>query len=124
MTMLTLNRVWLNRVDTGEAISAPGSRDRQTGWAVDGQVRTYASGRRRGVITAGLKGEIPRTLLAIDYATVQKLQTWLGLNVQYRDNRGQKYFGLFLDLAVREYLRPDLYAATITIQTTTTVEGV
>lgn len=124
MTILTLNQLWLNRMDTGEAIHGASGRSPTTGYAMDGGVRTYASGRRRAVSTAGLKVEVPRTMVALDYATKELLITWLGVHCQLRDYRGGKWFGTFFDVEVSEYMRSDLYAATITLLTTTTVEGV
>jgi hypothetical protein len=124
MTSVVLNKLWLNRMDTGEAISGATDRDRTQGFSIDLAVRTYANGRRRAISTAGLIGELPFRLLAIDLATKENLTTWLGIQVQARDHRGQKWFGVFGNLAVTEYMLPTLYAAAFTIQTTTTVEGV
>jgi hypothetical protein len=124
MTSLVLNKIWLNRTDTGEAISGASARERGSGWSMDGEVRTYASGRRRAISIQGLKGEVSRTLVQVDFATKEKLITWMGANLQMRDHRGQKFFGVFFAVDVREYMRPDLYAVTVTLQTTTTEEGV
>lgn len=121
--ILTLTRLWLNRMDTGEAISGAGGRNPTTSYGMDGGVRTYASGRRRAVATAGVKTEVPRTMIALDLATKDKLISWLGSNCQLRDHRGNKWFGVFYDVAISDYMRPDLYAATITLAVTTTVEG-
>lgn len=124
MTVLALNRLWLNRADTGDAISGASGKDRATSYAMDGEVRKYASGRMRSVVTAGLRVDVTRSLVALDYATKEKLVGWLGLNVQLRDHRGNKWFGVFFAVDVTEYQRPDLYAAAVTLHTTTTVEGV
>ncbi len=122
--ILTLDRLWLNRTDTGEAISARSGDDRPTGYAVDGEVRTYAGGRRRAITTAGTKGSVQRTLEAIDLATADRLKGWLGLHVQMRDHRGQRWFGVFLSVDVREYKDPGLYSAAISLETTSADEGV
>lgn len=124
MTTLLLQKLWLNRLDTGEAIAGASGRQPSTGYAMDGQVRTYASGRRRAVSTEGLKVEVQRTMVALDYPTKETLISWLGSSVQLRDYRGNKWFGVFFEISVGEYMRPDLYQATITLQSTTTVEGV
>lgn len=124
MTILVLDKLWLNRVDTGEAIAGWSGRDRSTGYGVDGAVRTYASGRRRAISTAGVQGEVSRTMAYLDLATTDRLVTWLGAQVLMRDHRGQRWYGVFFNVAVSEYMLPTLYAATITLQTTTTVEGV
>jgi hypothetical protein len=122
--ILTLNRLWLNRIDTGEAISGGSGRDRSTGWSIDGSVRTFASGRRRSIAVAGVRGEVPRTMVALDLATKDLLVSWLGTQVQMRDHRGQKWFGVFYAVDVAEYMHPGLYSATITLQSVTTIEGV
>ena len=124
MSTLTLRSLWLNRTDTGEAVSGASGRDRGTAYSIDGNVRKYANGRLRAVATTGVQTEITRTMVALDYATKEKLVTWLGVNVQLRDHRGNKWFGVFFTLAVTEYQQPDLYAAAITLLTTTTAEGV
>lgn len=124
MPILTLNRLWLNRMDTGEAISAASGRARSTGYAVAGDVRTYASGRRRAISTAGCEVAVQREMLALDLTVKELLLTWLGVQCQLRDHRGHKWFGVFFAADVAEYMRPDLYAATITLHATTTVEGV
>jgi hypothetical protein len=124
MTTLLLTQLWLNRMDTGEAIHGASGRTPSSSYGIEGSVRTYASGRRRAISTEGLKVEIPRTMVALDYATKEKLITWLGVHCQLRDYRGGRWFGVFFDLDVSEYMRPDLYAATITLLGTTTTEGV
>lgn len=124
MTTLVLTRLWLTRLDTGEQISMASGRDRDTNHSIDGAVRTYASGRRRAISTAGVKGEITRRGVAIDHATKEKLIGWLGVHCQLRDHRGNKWFGVFFSIGVGEYMRPDLYSAAITLETTTTTDGV
>lgn len=123
MPMVTLKRLWLNRMDTGEAITAASGRDRATGYGMDGEVRTYASGRRRAISTAGLKVDVQRTMLALDYDTKEELVSWLGVFCVLRDHRGNAWFGVFFDVSITEYMRPDLYAAQITLQGVTTEEG-
>lgn len=124
MTVLALQRLWLNRMDTGEAVSGASARDRTQAFSMELAVRTYANGRRRAIGTVGEVGEIPYTLQMADLATVSRLRTWVGINVQVRDHRGQKWFGVFAGLAVAEYMRPDLYRVSFTLLTTTTTEGV
>lgn len=124
MPTLTLTKLWINRMDSGEAIAGASGRDRPTTYSMSGGVRQYASGRQRGIAVAGTKVEVTRRMIALDYATKELLITWLGAHVQMRDHRGNKWFGVFYGLDVSEYMRPDLYAAAITLQVTTTVEGV
>lgn len=124
MTAVTLDRVWINRTDTGDAISAQSGQDRTQSFAMDLSVRTYANGRRRAVTTVGEAGEIPYTLAMVSLATVTQLRSWVGAHVQVRDARGQKWFGVFAGVEVAEWPEYQIYRATITLQTVTTVEGV
>jgi hypothetical protein len=123
MPILTLDKLWLNRMDTGEAISGASARDRATGYSMEGTVRTYASGRRRAITTAGLRVEVQRRMVALDFDTKEQLVEWLGVHCQLRDHRGNKWFGVFFAVDIGEYMRPDLYSAAITLQAVTTVEG-
>ncbi|WP_045740865.1 hypothetical protein [Actinoplanes rectilineatus] len=124
MASVVLNALWLNRVDTGEAISGPSARDRTTGYGIDGEVRTYASGRRRAITTVGTKAEVARTFVMLTAAQVDTLKSWLGAHVQLRDHRGNKWFGVFFDVTVGEYMPATMYSAQVTLHVTTTVEGV
>ena len=124
MTILLLDRLWLNRLDTGETIAGASGREPSSSYSMEGQVRTYASGRRRAITTEGLKTEVTRSMIALSFDTKELLVTWLGASIQMRDYRGNKWFGVFFEVAVGEYMRPDLYQAAITLQGTTTVEGV
>jgi hypothetical protein len=123
--ILTLTRTWINLLSTGEAISAAtvrGSRTQVYNNAVE--VRTYANGRRRSIAAVGEDGEISFQLTLLDQATKDKLRTWASQAVQVRDWRGQKWFGVFANVDVGEYTPATLYSATLTLMTTTTVEGV
>ena len=126
MTAVVLTRMWLNRTDTGEGISGASGRMPTTSHSKDGQRRRYASGRMRGIAVAGVAIDVPRRFVALDLAATEKLAGWLDQSVhcQLRDIRGQKWFGTFYDLEIGEYMRPDLYWATVTLLVTTTTEGV
>jgi hypothetical protein len=124
MTTLVLNALWLNLADTGEGLSGASGRDRQTTAEMAGDVETLANGRQRAFAVAGVKVSVTRRMVGISFAQKEKLMTWLGRNVQMRDHRGNKWHGVFYAVSVDEYMRPDLYAATITLLVTTTVEGV
>jgi hypothetical protein len=124
MPTLVLDKLWVNLVSSGEGIS--GASNRGKGWTVemDLSVRTYASGRRRAIGVAGLKRELPYTLVAVYLPTRTYLEDWIGKTVQVRDNRGQKWYGVFAGLSVGEYMRTDLYTVSFTLLEATTVEGV
>lgn len=122
--MLALTKLWINRLDTGEALSAQSGQDRSQVFSIDLGVRTYASGRRRAISVQGEHGQLQWRLVAVSLATVTQLRAWTGIAVQVRDHRGQKFFGVFAGTTISEYLQPDLYAVTITLETITYVEGV
>jgi hypothetical protein len=126
MTVLTLDKLWINRVDTGEAIAATSSpTDRSQGFARQVTVREYATGRLRSISTGtASRGQLVYRLMKIDYATKELLITWAGVAVQVRDYRGQKWFGTFSDVDVTEYEQPGYYTAGFTLTTITVVEGV
>lgn len=124
MTVLNLSMLWINRLDTGQAIAAASGRDRAQAFATDLSVRTYASGRRRAISVPGEKGELTWRLVAVGQSTKDLLRSWATLAVQVRDHRGQKWFGTYEGITVGEYMRTDLYAVTFTLQTVSFDEGV
>lgn len=124
MATLTLDKVWINRMDTGEAISAPSAPGRGQNFTMQLDVRTYANGRRRSIAVQGEQGTLTYSLRPVSQATKDLLRSWAGTTVQVRDNRGQKWYGVFAGVNVDEYLQANMYTVSITVQTTTVVEGV
>ncbi|MEU4367559.1 hypothetical protein [Micromonospora chersina] len=103
MTMLILDRVWINRLDTGEAVAAK-SWDRSPTYDMDGEVRTYAGGRQRSITTEGERGAFSFTLRKLPLATVEVLRSWKGIAVQVRDHRGQSWVGVYFQVTPKEPL--------------------
>lgn len=124
MTICTLTRLWINLTATGEAISGASGRERAQAFETAGEIRQYANGRRRAISVIGEAGTMSFTLVSLDLTTKDKLRGWAGQAVQVRDHRGQKWFGVFFSLSVGEYMRPDLYSASFTLNTTSATEGV
>jgi hypothetical protein len=123
--ILTLTRNWINLLSTGAAVSGAtvrGSRD-QT-YSTETSVRRYANGRMRAITASGEAGEVSFQLTLLDATSIATLRSWAGQAVQVRDWRGQKWFGVFASINVGEYAPTTLYSATLTLLTTTTVEGV
>lgn len=129
MAALTLDRVWVNRLDSGEAVSA-GSWDRSQNYEKPGEVRNYAGGRQRAISTPGERGTFAFTLRKVPLPAVNTLRAWKGLPVQVRDHRGQRWFGVFFSVGVMEPLVPPgpvtgyWYDVALTLRTITAVEGV
>jgi hypothetical protein len=119
VAILTLTRVWVNRIDTGEAVSAQSGIDRTREHSIVGEVRTYAGGRQRAVTQAGEQGQFQVTLRFLPFATVEKLRTWIGVPVYIRDARGQSFAGVFFTVPVTEHRSPLDYDVTINLRTIT-----
>ncbi len=125
MATLTLTKVWFNRLDTGEAVSAQSAPQRSRSHGQAGEVRTYAGGRQRAFTTAGEQGQFEVTLRLLTASTVDVLRSWIGLPVQVRDHRGQRFFGVFFAVPVVEHLdNLNAYDVAIVVKTVTAVEGV
>lgn len=123
MASVTLTKLWINRLDTGEAVSAQ-SGGRAVSYEDAGEVRTYAGGRQRSITQEGERGAFAFVLRDVPLATVDKLRTWKGLAVQVRDHRGQRWFGVFRTVTPAEHKDPNLYDVALTVQTITAAEGV
>lgn len=122
MATLTLTKAWINRLDTGEAVSAQSSVDRTREHGITGEVRQYAGGRQRAVTRAGEQGSFQFTLRLVPAATVEKLRTWVGVPVLVRDWRGQAFYGVFFRVPVIEQRSPVEYDVQVSLSTTT-VDG-
>lgn len=122
ISTLTLTKVWVNRVDTGEALSAPSS-GRSRAHSLAGEVRSYAGGRQRSIVVEGERGTFAFTLLRLTLDQVETLRSWTGVTVQVRDHRGQRFFGVYYDVGITEY-KDDYYSVSISLATVTTDEGV
>jgi hypothetical protein len=93
-TTLSLDRVWINLLSTGEAVSAYSS-DRSFAFETDGEVKTYAGGRRRSLTSEGVQTQFGFTLHDLTQTSLDTLVSWIGLPVQIRDKRGQLFNAVF-----------------------------
>jgi hypothetical protein len=91
---------------------------------MEGQVRTYGTGRQRSISTEGERGTFSFTLVDVSLATVETLRGWKGRDVLYRDHRGQKFFGVYWAINPIEQRTPLLWNVAITLRTLTVPEGV
>ena len=126
MTSVTLTKLWINRVDTGEAISANSDRGKEQAFSTEHGPRRYASGRMRNIGTKGESGSLPYTLIRVSLTTKELLREWArdAILVQVRDNRGQKWFGTFAGVDVLEEFEASWYDVRVVLRTVTHVEGV
>jgi hypothetical protein len=124
MASVSLTRMWVNRVDSGEAVSAFSS-DRSRSHDMAGEVRTYAGGRQRSIAVEGERGQWQFSLRQLTLAQVETLRAWKGVLVQVRDWRGQREFGVFYEVPAVEYVHDrNRYDVTLTVRLVTAAEGV
>jgi hypothetical protein len=123
MAKITLCQVWVNLMATGQAVHAYSS-DRSRGRAVEGQVRKYAAGRMRPVVSEGVRGTFSFKLRDVSGGDVATLESWFGLPVCVRDYRGRVFFGVYFELSESERRTRDLYDITINLQEITYQLGV
>jgi hypothetical protein len=124
MATLTLTAVWINLLSSGAAVTAQSAPDRTEVYAVAGETRTYAGGRRRAVTSAGELGTYAFTLLLLARADVETLRSWQGLPVQVRDHKGRRFFGTFYGVNIAEYIDRSRWEVSITLSVVTAAEGV
>lgn len=124
MATLTLTKVWVNVLATGQAVSGF-STDRGEELDLQGGVRTYAGGRRRAYTTPGDIGTFDFTLRHMTKADVDTLKSWRGILVQVRDHRGQRFIGIYRKVKpVEVTAKINLYDVVLQLETVTFVDGV
>lgn len=124
MATLTLTKVWVNLLDTGEAVSGWSDPERDQEHDVQGETRTYAGGRQRSVTQEGARGRFAFRLVAVSKTDVDTLNSWKSRTVQVRDHRGQLFVGTYFGVSVGEYMEPTLWSASIQLNLVTYTEGV
>lgn len=103
MTTLVLNQVFINNMSTGDYVAAHAAPDRQRTLAVEGGVRTYGDGRRRGVGQIGRMNDMQVRLVDMPELPVVALEEWIGEHVMYRDDRGRRFVCVYYQMDYREY---------------------
>lgn len=103
MAEVTLDRLWLHDADAPETYLRFFTTDRGDTRAVDGEIRTYANGRRRLVTRAGSARTLPVTLRQVSDADLDVLEEWRGRLVMVRDHRGRLFFGTYFSIDVTDY---------------------
>lgn len=102
MVMLTLAATFVNLMATGQAVSGLPRQDRDESYTMAGEVRTYASGRRRSITQVGETGSYKFTLLQVPRSTVDTLRGWQGDLVEVRDGKGRQFYGVFFAVVALE----------------------
>lgn len=130
--LIQLTKMWITSVVTGDTFGWYTDPARDQGYAVRGEIRTYAGGRQRAVGSIGTAGVWSFTLMELTLTDVDQLREWLssGVTVYARDHRGQSMYGTFFALDVAEnqavlYTDPtNTYRGSVTLQQVHVVEGV
>lgn len=81
--------------------------DRGHAAGVDGEVRTYAGGRRRVITSARKSATYPVTLQLLSDAEVEQLKVWRGRVLLLRDGEGLRVWGSYMALDVTSYWDPE-----------------
>ncbi len=123
MAMLTLDKLWINLLDTGSAISCYSSRSKTLTKSMSGDVRQYAGGRQRAVASKGVKGSFSFTLEDVSQAQIDTLTSWIGQTVVIRDVRGRRFFGVYFDLGISDRASREHYVVTLVLNEVTYTEG-
>lgn len=124
MASVTLNHVYLHDAgrlgDWMRFISADPSDDRE----VVGTVVSYATGRRRLIVTPARSQELSVTLRNVTDPELDQLDGWAGRVLLYRDHRRRMLYGSFLSLAVSDYVGRSGYDVGLVFQHVTHPFGV
>jgi hypothetical protein len=124
MTVLTLDRLWINLISTGDAVSAY-SADRAGAYTNIGEVKHLAGGRQASVSAVGEAGTYSFTMVDVPTASVDILRSWKGQAVQVRNNRGQLFNGTYFQVSPGEVSdRLTSYNVSITLQVVSVEQGV
>ena len=126
MTILNLRTVWLNdAANLDDKISLPSMSSLEVATAYDGEVRQYASGRRR-VVTRGVPAKAASlSVVGADRTTVAWLENHVGRILLFRDDRGRKFYGVFFEVGVAEHGPSKVYGnLSIEVQQVTLSEAV
>lgn len=101
MVMIHLSKVHIHLLSTGEGVAAYSS-DRSSTQGIDGKVQVYANGRQRAIIMTGTKSQYNCTLRDVSDEDVTTVERFMGKPVCVRDNKGQRFFGIYFDVARNE----------------------
>lgn len=123
MAKLTLDKVWLNLLDTGVGLSFYSGRDKSLSRSMKGEVRQYANGNQIAISSKGVKGTFSFALMRVTQTQIDTLDSWLGQAVIYRDMRSRGLFGVFFDYSTSDNSNLNYFTVTITLNQVTYVEG-
>lgn len=103
MAAVVLDRVYINLVSDPTQHVAAFSSDPDDLDEMLGEVRRMANGRLRSVARAGSARTIDRTLQQVTPADVERLRSWKGQPVLFRDVMGRKVYCVYFRVQVGDY---------------------
>lgn len=115
MVAIALSQVFINLMSTGDYVAAYSQVGKTATASQDGEVRRYAGGRFRSIVTIGTRRTRQFTLLDVDQDTLDTLESWIGQTVLVRDNRGKRTFGTFFDLNEGDRFTNDRYNVSVSV---------
>jgi len=120
MATLDLSKVFINLMVDGSYVPAQ-TLDRKRSSAIDGSVKTYGLGRRRGLSVLGDQGVVDLSLTMVATSDLALLERWKGQSVQIRTNIGTLFVGLYwkVDGIVDIKGIPGFYSCQIQLETIT-----
>ena len=123
MAMLDLRHTWINLVATGDEVHCK-TASRSESNESEGDVRTYASGRRRYFSKAGVKESMSFTLVDVTPDDLATLKDWKDDLVLVRDYKGRKMYGTYNSLSVTDSKTAAFHQVVMTVTEVTHAEGV
>lgn len=125
MVTVTLTTAWLNlAADPAVYVSLPTLDGLSVEKAQDGEVRALSNGRRRVVRRAGVGRTASLEVRAATRAEVDWLEEHVGDLVCVRDDRGRKFFGVYLVVAADEIRGNDYADVSLSLSEVTHSEAV
>jgi hypothetical protein len=122
MATLTLDRVWINLIPSGESVNGWAAPVRSETFEVPGDIRRYAGGRERATRLRGMTESKQFAMQRLSTVDKDTLKSWAGRHVQVRDLSG-KWLGTFFAGGVDRNMDGSWDLA-FTLTAVTTVEGV
>jgi hypothetical protein len=114
MATLNLTKTFVTLPATGAYVAGQTGRGRGEG---------YVGGRQRSIAQEGERGTYTFVMLRLTRTDVETLRTWMGQVVQVRDNKGRRFYGVYFDVEIIEYIDAR-YNVSIKLTVVTQTEGV
>jgi hypothetical protein len=112
MASITIAGVFLNEADDlDDYLSFDSYISVDASETEEGELRDYAGGRRRYIGTDNNFASVSLQLPLVSKASREKLETWPGVTLLYRDGRGRMFYGVFSTMRASELRGPGDYSS-------------